>query len=69
MTPYKSVTFDLGYAIMANGDIVTSDGQSRMVSEVDLRQAEKLARRKLDFKFRVPRPDEIEELRKQGILP
>ena len=65
---YRSVSYDLGYVVMPDGDIVTSDGKPRVVDEVQLRLVQKAAGRVFEFKFRAPRPEEVEVLREQGIL-
>ena len=65
---FKSVTVDLGYVIMLNGDIITSDGKLREVDGMQLRMAQDIAGHPLEFTFRAPRPDEIDDLRAQGII-
>lgn len=66
---FSRVTFDLGYIVMPNGDIITSDGKPRDVDEIQLRTAQELAGHPLEFRFRSPRPDEIDSLREQCIIP
>ena len=51
---YSVVTYDLGYQIMPNGDIITSDGKPRDVDEIQLRMvAEQAAKegRTIQFRF------------------
>jgi hypothetical protein len=55
---FKSVSYDLGYEIMPNGDIVTSDGAPRDVDQLQLRLVAEQARkegREITFRF-VARP-------------
>ena len=65
---FTEVVYDMGYAVMDNGDIVTSDGLPRIVSVDDLHTAMRLSGRGLKFQFRKPTPEEAEALRKQGII-
>lgn len=66
---FRSFTVDLGYVVMSNGDIVTSDGKPREIDEMQLRMAQDIAGHPLEFRFRAPQPDEIDDLRAQGIIP
>lgn len=57
----ESYEVGLGYAVLANGDIVTSGGQPVDVDEWKLRfVAEQAAKdgRKIEFKFRAPTEEE-----------
>ena len=57
------MTYDLGYEILPNGDIITSDGKPRDVDELHLKMmAEQAARegRKIEFRFRAPTKEELE---------
>lgn len=65
---YTSVIYDFGYAILGNGDIVTSDGKPRTISEVDLILAQNIAGGEMEFRFRKPTPEEVADLREQGII-
>lgn len=59
---FEHFIYDCGYAIMDNGDIVTSDGKPRYVDDVQLRYIQNKADRegrKIEFRFRVPHPEEI----------
>ena len=61
---YTVVTYDLGYRILPNGDIVTSDGKPRNVCEVQMAMvAAEAAKdgREITFQFRAPTPEELEE--------
>ena len=55
---------DLGYAILMNGDIVTSDGEPRDIDQVELRLACEMAAAKgmpiTEFRFRKVRDDDGE---------
>jgi len=53
-TRYTQVTYDLGYRIMPNGDIITSDGLPRNVEELQLKMVAEQARkegREITFRF------------------
>lgn len=60
---------DVGYAIMPNGDIITSDGKPRDVDERARKCAQEEAGRPLAFRFRTPKPREKAQLRAAGIIP
>lgn len=68
---FTHTTYDLGYAIMDNGDIVTFDGRSLYVDKLQLRMVQEKADREgrqIEFKFRKPTTTEMRLFQWRGIF-